>query len=244
VALASCVALVLGFGTRVASIVALVSTQALFTLVPPAGGGHDRMFSNALWILALSSAGSSLSLWCRLRTGKWTSDEPIPAWPRYVLVHQLVIIYIATGLSKVAAEWWPMGGYQAVYHTLLVPPWARGDWWPVAYVYPITQVATAITVPWEAGWWVVLAWLVVRDTQGDGRLRRAFLRFDLRVLWAAIGVVVHGSLWLFLNLGPFSAITLAWYVCLFHPDEIAALLRRIRDAVASVRGRMVERAGT
>lgn len=230
--LLACAALILGVGTNAAAVVALVGSQALFNLVPSAGGGHDRLFTNALFVLALSGAGRSLSLPCRAREGKWTSDRPILAWPRYVLVHQLVLVYTATGLAKIGAEWWPWGGYQALYRSLLVPAWGRGDWWPLAYVYPITQVATAITVPWEASWGIVLLWLVARHTRDrGGGWRRILLRVDLRAVWAAIGVGVHGMLWILLDLGPFSAITIAWYVCLFHPDEIARAWTRLRTVL-------------
>ena len=73
---------------------------------------------------------------------------------------------------------------------------------------------------WEATWWVVLWWMWLRLTEArGGRLRGLAARFDVRRLYALIGVVMHTALWLLMVLGPFSPITLAYYICLFRGEE-------------------------
>jgi hypothetical protein len=215
-------AMILGVGGRLATLVTLQGAMALFGLHTGSGGGHDRLITSALWLLFLSRSDATLSLTTRLRTGSWTSDELVPAWPRWLLVHQLAVMYVSAGVVKLGAEWWPHGGLVAVYRSLLDPAYARADWslW-AARLFPLTQLATLATVLFEATWWAVPLWMWLRATDDrGGRLRSWASRVDLRVVYLVIGVVLHGTLGLTLNLGPFSAITLAYYLNLFRPDEI------------------------
>jgi len=51
----------------------------------------------------------------------------------------------------------------------------------------------------------------------------------VRWWYAFIGVGVHVSIWAMMNLGPFSWITMTYYLCLWHHDEYARLWRRLRS---------------
>jgi hypothetical protein len=42
---------------------------------------------------------------------------------------------------------------------------------------------------------------------------------NFRRLFVVIGVMIHLGILLFLEVGPFSWITLSFYLCLYHPDE-------------------------
>ena len=218
----------LGLGSRIAALVALQCCLALLSLHPGTGGGHDRLIVNGLWLVVLAPADATLSLWCRLRSGAWHSDRQVAAWPRYLVIYQLVLMYTVTGVQKLGADWWPWGDFRAVYYSLLTPSWQRWEsvsW--VAWAYPLTQVGTAVTLFWEMSWGLVLLALFYRATRTrSGRLRALFNRLDLRRLYALIGVAMHGTIWVMMNLGPFSAITLAYYLCLWHHDEYVRLLRR------------------
>lgn len=208
---------------------ALVLNQvcvALFSLHHDAGGGHDRIITNCLWLLVFARSTATLSVAARLRTGSWWSDERVPAWPRYLVVVQLALIYGTTGWQKLGAEWFPWGGLDAVYRSLLLTSWARWDLSWIAWLYPLTQVATAVSWLFESLFPVLLLahwWRATRTR--PGRLRAWANRVDLRVPFALIGLGMHGILWATMNLGPFSFITLACYVCLWHPDELRRWLR-------------------
>ena len=52
------------------------------------------------------------------------------------------------------------------------------------------------------------------------------MRDQFESMSALVGVLLHGSLWICMNLGPFPFITLAFYTCLYHPDEWHRLVRR------------------
>lgn len=206
---------VAGLGTRVAALVAGQAAVALFSLLPATGGGHDRLLTNAMWLLVLAPSDASLSLACRLRTGHWTDPTPRPAVFRYLAVLQLCVVYTITGLQKLAPEWWPWGGLTAVYRSVLLPDWARWDMTWVAHVFPITQLATAITLFWEVSFCWVGLWLWRR------------WGWDPRPAYVVVGIMLHAVLEVSMDLGPFAWATLAFYLCLYDADEYRALARRV-----------------
>lgn len=203
-------ALSLGLLTRLSALVAGQSFIALASLQPGTDGGHDRLITNALWLLVLSPAGRSLSLDGRLWRGTWTDPAPRVAWPRRLLAWQLVVTYGVTGWQKLGAEWWPWGGYTAVYRSLLQPAWARFDLAPwLGYLFPITQLMTAITMLWECGFPVIVLWWWAR------RRHHPFGRWPVRAILLGTGLLMHGILLLTANLGPFPLVTVAYYLCFF-----------------------------
>jgi len=209
----------IGLGTRGFSALCLVCMQAMFTLQPGSGGGHDRVITIALFGLILATTDRTMSVACRVRTGRWTDSALVPAWPRYVGIWQLTVMYVFAGTAKLQPQWIPPGEMDAVYNMLLIPTWSRGSWeaW-IAPLYPLTQLGSVITVLFESLWFIVPLALIWRAT---GRR----LRFDPRPLFLGLGLVMHLTLWCLANLGPFSPITLSFYPLLFTGPE----LRRWRD---------------
>jgi hypothetical protein len=228
-ALASAALLAVGLWGRLSALVALQSYIALTQLNHEAGGGDDLLLYNALWLLVLARSTATLSLSCRLRTGRWVSPEPVPAWPRYLAIYQLVLVYWATGMQKVGAGWVPGGDLSALYYILQQPSWVRWDLSWLAWVYPLTQLATLVTWLFEVGSPLLLLALWYRNTrERPGRLRALFNRLNFRRLFVTVGVGLHVSLLVLMNVEPFSWATLAYYVCLFRPEEWEALGRRLR----------------
>lgn len=222
------VCLVFGLGGRLTAFVLLQSCLLLFSINPSAGGGHDRLLTNALWLLVLSPATQTLSLDCWIRTRRWWSAAPVAAWPRYLAVVQISVVYSLTGLQKVGSGWHSWGDWSAVYHSLLLPSWSR---WAVApwlgWLYPLTQAVTALTWLWETSFAVVLIcfWHRATRTRG-GPLRALTNRLDLRAAYLAVGIALHLGIFVLMNVGPFSWASLAFYVTLVHHDEWLALWRR------------------
>ncbi len=226
----SAAALVVGLGSRLAALVALQCSLALFSLHPGSGGGHDRLIANALWLLVLAPADVTLSLRSRLSAGTWCNSTPVPAWVRYLAIYQIALVYTCTGVQKLGADWWPWGGLDAVYFSLLTPSWQRFEpvaW--VAWIFPLTQVGTALTVLWESTWMLVPLHLYFRATRTrPGRLRAVLNRLNARSVYALVGVMLHGGIWVTMNVGPFSWITCSYYLCLWHHDEYRQAARRVR----------------
>jgi hypothetical protein len=222
--------LLLGAGSRLTALIALQGYKALTAINPNTLGAYDWLLTNALWLLVLGRSTATLSLDCRLRTGRWRGDEPVSAWPRYLAVYQIVLVYWSTGMHKLSHYWTPAGGFSALYYILQEPTWQRWDMTWLARVYPLTQAATAATWAWEitAPLFLLVLWYR-RTRERPGRLRALCNRLPLRGLWVATGAAMHLGILLLMDVGPFSLVALAYYPCLFHPDDwrrLADWLRR------------------
>lgn len=227
--------LVLGLGGRLTAFVTLQGYIALHRLDGNASGSSDILVTNALWLLVLARSTATLSLDCRLRTGRFRSDEEIQAFPRYLGMLQIVVMYWSTGLQKISVYWFPTGSYSALYYVLQQPTWQRFSMTWAARAYPVTQLATAVTWIWEVTAPVLLLVYYFRYTaERGGRLRRWANRWDLRLPWALVGVILHLMIFLAMDVGHFSQISLAFYLCLWHPAELRAAGAKV---LARVRGR-------
>ena len=215
----------IGWGGRWALLATLQAYLGLTSLNPTASGGFDNLLTIALWLLFLSGSHVTLSVAARLEQGTWLSQRSVSAWPRYLLILQLIVMYTATGLQKVSLSWTPMGGYTALYYVLHDPTWLRSEELARSVPLPLLRLGTAVTWHWEQLTWLLLVVFYFRATRGrPGRLRAAFNRWDLRLPWALIGLSLHRGILLLIDVGPFSFVSLAYYVNLFTPDEIEAQL--------------------
>ncbi|MEZ4294509.1 MAG: HTTM domain-containing protein [Polyangiaceae bacterium] len=223
-------AVILGLGGRLSAFVTLQGYIALQRLDGNASGSSDILVTNALWLLVLARSTATLSVDCKLRTGSFWSEEEISAFPRYLGILQLVVMYWATGMQKVSVYWFPAGSYSALYYILQQPTWQRFSMTWAARVYPLTQVSTAVTWLWEVSApLLVLVYYFRYTAERGGRLRRWANRWDLRLGWAAVGVMLHLLIFTAMDVGHFSQISLCFYVCVLHPDELRRLYARVAD---------------
>lgn len=205
-----------GCFTRPAAFVTWLGFRFLADLNGHSGGSYDELLKSEIFLLMLSGAGNALSFDARFRGKRGL----VPAWPRYVLVGQLVLVYWATGMQKVSAGWVPGGSLDALWYILQQPTWQRSSMHWLAPWFPLSQLATAAT------WWfeqaapllLLAAWYRATRTR-SGWLRAQFNRIDLRVPYLAAGVAMHAGIEATMEVGPFSVAMLALYVCCFHPDE-------------------------
>lgn len=228
-ALASSAAMVVGLGGRLSVFVALWTITAATDMNSSASGSADELLTSALFLCLLGPVTRTWSVDCYLRTRQWTSSQPVYAFPRWMGVFQIALVYWATGVQKLSTHWVPGGGWSALYYILQQPSWHRTDMTWVAWVYPLTQAATGVTWCWEVGSPVLLLAFWYRLTRGRrGRVRAAFNRWDVRGLYALLGLLLHLSIHATMNVGMFSFVSLAYYACFFSPDEWAAAGRRLR----------------
>lgn len=194
------VLLLLGLFGRLPAMVAWLLTASL--LGPPAiSGGSDLLLQTSLFTLGLSDCTRTLSLDARIRTGSFVSADLVPAWPRQLALWQLCVMYGATGMQKlVSTAWLPTDDFSALYQILQSPHWAR---FPAlmldaqgAFVIP-AAIATALTISWEITFPLVL-----------------FVR-RLRVPFALVGLALHLGIWVTMEVGLFSLLSLAFYPTLF-----------------------------
>ena len=214
-----------GFGTRMTGVITVLLYAQLARVLPLGDRGIDLMLRNVICLLILSRSHATLSVDAWLKTRSWWSDELIPAWPRHLLILQLVVMYFFAGIQKTAITWLPLGGYGALYIVLQDPHIARFDMSWLDSVYPLTQIATGVTHNWEiTAPLVLLAWHF-RATQGTGRIRRFYERFQPQFIWVAVGVLLHLGIAATMNLGIFPFAMLALYWGWFHPDELRSAWR-------------------
>ncbi|HWO25629.1 MAG TPA: HTTM domain-containing protein [Kofleriaceae bacterium] len=216
--------------TRVACVVAVLASAQLAHRAPDADRGIDGLIRIVLLVLALSRSHAiwSVDAWLWRKIGRPVPAE-IPAWPRYLLLLQLVWVYFSGGHNKTGWEWGPLGGFTALANALSDPHFARFDPGWVGAVYPLTRAATAATMAFELGAPLMLLFTYYAATADrPGRLRRLCNRLRLRWIWIGLGVAFHLGIALTLRLGIFPAAMLALYPVLLFPEEIARLQLRLR----------------
>lgn len=202
VLLTAAIALCIGVAPRVAAAVLVVVWAAWSMAVPVAGRAADQLVRDALCILVFAPIGRWGALQTRWTTGSWRGDgDVIVAWPRQLLVVQLVFAYFFAGLQKVDASWWPWGDATALFVILQDPAvarvdfgWLRGDAWLLTAFGTVATVAFQLAYP---------ALLVLRRTR-------------LHTVFIAVGVAFHLSLALTMELGLFPWAMLALYPALLR----------------------------
>lgn len=211
-ALVASVCLMLGILPQLAALVGMILINNIAWHNNHAGGGHDDLISNALWILVFAHSNVTHSLPCRIKTGKWTSDQMVHSWPRYLALVQLLLMYTSTGWQKLSAHWVPFGELSALWYILQQPTWARMpmDWLaPFAWT---TKIATLVTWLFEVTAPLLLLALYFEATaHKPGRLRRWFNAIPYRKIFIITGIGMHIGIWLLMEVGPFSYASVAYY---------------------------------
>jgi hypothetical protein len=219
-----------GLFTRTSAILFVLLYAQTQMLNDASDRGIDRLIRIVVLVLACSGAGRRLSVDARVRSGTWwgTAGTAL-AWPRYFLIFELTLVYVAAGMEKFALAWFPWGGSSALFIILQDPLLATSDfaWMAAWWAYPFTQLGTSGTHLWEWTFFAVPLALYFQATRTrPGRLRAAFNAWDVRMIYVIVGAFFHLSLAATLHLGIFPAAMLAMYPIFFHPDEIRAAARR------------------
>jgi len=114
-ALVSGICVMLGLCSRVSTFICLIAYINIHRLNGETSGSSDIVITNALWLLFLARSGATLSVDAWFKHRKFITDTLIPAWPRYLIIVQLVAIYCTTGVQKVSIYWLPFGDWAALY---------------------------------------------------------------------------------------------------------------------------------
>lgn len=216
----------LGAGGRAVRVLTLFGWIGLMKSFPETGGSFDALLSNALWLCVLADCSATLSVDCRRRTGRWTSERRVPAWPRYLAILQMIVMYASAGLHKVSAHWIPGGDHAAIYYILQWPAWIRFDPAWLSWGFALTQAMTLATWCFEltAPLWLLAIWFEVTASR-PGRLRTWSNRLRLRWWYFSFGIALHLGTWLLLEVGPFSPAALSFYACMLSPAVAERMVR-------------------
>jgi hypothetical protein len=238
-AFAAALAVTVGVGLRPAAFGCALVTATLGRLAPDGERAIDELLRLVLIVLALSRADAcwSLRAWRRGRLGV-PAEALIPAWPRQLLLAQLIWVYFSAAQNRGGSEWWPWGGCVALGRVLSDPHFARFSPGWTASIYPLTRVATAFTLLFELGSpLIVLFTFLDRHPDRGGALGRGVRRLRLRWVWLGLGASLHLGIAVTLRLGLFPFGMLALYPLFLAPEELSALLARGRSARSRMRGR-------
>lgn len=233
IGVSSSFALTIGLGTRIAAVVMVLTTAQLSFLAPETDRGIDVALRLVALILAVSSGHARWSVDAVIRRAIGRPFPAlVPAWPRYLLLAQLVWIYFSGGHNKSEPEWWPMGGFAALSRSLSDPHFARfsADWIPM--VWPLPAIATATTMLFELSAPLLLLFLWFESTADrPGKIRHWCNRWRVRWIWMAVGVFFHLGIAIFMRLGIFPWGMLALYPVLLRADELIRLEAWLRQRV-------------
>lgn len=218
------VLLALGCFTPFAALAAAVTWAVLTDLGVNAGGSYDFLGGNVFFLLLFAGSGEvwAVDAWRHRHRG----PSLVPAWPRWLMVWQLVVMYDATVWQKVSSGWVPGGSADALWYILQQPTWQRFDMRWLAPYFRLTQVATLGTWAFEhaSPLLVVAAWY--RETRTRrGWLRAQFNRVDFRVGYLAFGVAIHIGIEATMEVGAFSVFSLGLYAACFSGDEVRRAVR-------------------
>ncbi len=234
-AIGSAAAFGMGLMTRVSGLVFVLASANLSHIMPLSDRAIDTLLRNVVLLLSLSASHRVWSVDAVLRWGGWRGDgRPVPAWPRYLLIIQLFLMYGTAGIQKVGLTWTPVGDWTALYIVLRDPAFALIGTDVLDRFFWMTQLATLTTWLWE--WSTPLAayalWCRSTRTQ-SGRLRSWLNAHGFWYKWVLLGAAFHVGIALSMRLGIFPFGTLALYPAFFPPDEWSRWWARLTSMVPS-----------
>ncbi|HEY4059661.1 MAG TPA: HTTM domain-containing protein [Kofleriaceae bacterium] len=217
-----------GIATPVALVgYALVGAQ-LADIAPYTDHGVFPLLRVACVILAFGRAGNqwSVDALVAARIGKPLATV-VPAWPRYLLMAQLVWVYASGGQNKSSSVWGPLGGFRAIENIVTDPSVARfGPGWVAPFTI-IARMATAATIMFEVCapvYLIAYYFAATPDGTNWSRTRRVFAVLRIRWIWISLGFCFHVGIAVTLHLAIFPWGMLALYPVLLRPEEIAKVV--------------------
>ena len=229
-AVVACALFSCGVAYRVTSWV-LVFAMVELGACQPVGDSIDSLLRIVLPVLAASGAGTvwSFDAWYRERRGH-APTLSVPAWPRYLIVVQLLWLYISAGHQRDARMWGPPE-FAALGNVLGDPHFARFAPGSFAPVYPLLQLGTLVTMAFELTSPLYLCWLwLERHPERGGRFGNGVRRFRIRWVWLGAGASLHAGIALGMKIGLFPFGILALYPAFLRPSELLGVLDWLRTA--------------
>lgn len=174
----------------------------------PLSSAHQVM-TVLLFCLLWASTGIVWSLDAR---GTVVHSVPSqPAWPLWLMRCQIAIVYLSSGLYKFAYPTWRDG--TAVHWALNLNAFHRFPWPLPVQLAPFEAFLTWGTLLFELGFWLAVLFRRTRP-------------------WALVaGIGLHAGLLATLELGPFSFLMVASYICYLDPSWASRLRSDVRSNV-------------
>ena len=201
--LAALVAVLVGYRTRIATLVSVLLLFSFHEGNPLPLGGGDTVLRTAGFLLLICPEPRMFSL------DRWllkSKDLPtVGNWIRFLVLWQLIWIYLGSGIEKLRGTMWLAGNAPAI--TLHHPQLSRLPENIADLVSGMSVSMTVAVLVFEFAWVLLL----LPETTLH-RLSRGLLR-PINVKWALCigGLVFHGAIFALMNVGVFSFAILAMY---------------------------------
>jgi hypothetical protein len=201
-------AMIVGVRTGAAVTTCFAGSVAFAYWNPLPRYGADDVLVVVLFCLLWSDSGRCLSLdaWLAAsRSGALeTAGEGQPIWPLRLLQFQVALIYLNSGLWKLLGTVWRDGS--AIQYALEYNLLHRFPGEIPQSLAPILVGATYVTLMWE----LAFAFMVFHPVS-----RRVAL---------VTGLLVHGGIWILMDIGVFSWLMMASYVAFLDPESLGRRL--------------------
>ena len=209
----SAIGVLVGFHTRVASVVMFVTIFAFIERTPSIFNSGDGLLRNLSFFLMLMPSGDAISL-DRRRVARghfWAFPERSP-WALRLVQIQVSILYAS-----------------AVYHKLDGGGWTNGT--AMSYVWRMDDIAR-FTVPSFVVKSLTIGTLVSLLTLAIEFLLATLIWVrTARPLVLALGVMFHVGIDLTLRIGFFSVAILVAYLAFTSPETATKAILRVRDVL-------------
>lgn len=186
----------------------------------PLSSAH-QLLTVLLFCLIWTETGLVWSLDAKLAGPK--PARTLPAWPLWLMRCQVALVYLSSGLHKLAYPMWRDGS--AVHWALNLNAFHRFPSPLPVQLAPVEVLLTWGTLLFELTFWLLV---IFRKT---------------RPLAVIAGIGLHVGLFAALELGPFSFLMMASYICYLDPQHTANLFRSPTKA-AYAAGRVIPRSPT
>lgn len=182
--------------------------------------GDTIMRISALY-LAVSNCGDALSVDRLIKTyvsggAESRTPQPKAPWAQRLIQIQLTLLYCQAFFSKIAGEMWVNG--TALYYTTRLEDFRRFYFAPIAENIEILKFLTWSTLFVEFSLFTLI-WLK-----------------DLRYIVIALGLLLHISIDLSMNLPTFQWLMMAAFIPFIYPEDLEKLADRIRRLCDRVLG--------
>jgi hypothetical protein len=215
--LVAAVAMTVGWHSRLAAVVVFVLVLSFQLRNPAAFNSGDVVVRVEAFFLMLAPSGAALSLDQRRRTGAFWSTQIRAPWAIRLLQLQVSIIYLSSVRSKMSGHAWSDGTAVSyalrLYDMLLIPT-------PHSFAADplLVNIATWGTLATELSLGI-LVW--------NKRLRPWIL---------AVGIVMHTTIALTINVGFFTPAMFVLYLAFVPPTTIRDLPSTVSRRLARARG--------
>ena len=228
--LASALCVLLGYRTRLASVVLFAAIFSFVERAPSVFNSGDGLLRNFSFFLMFAPAGAALSIdrWKTARDGFWEFPARAP-WALRLIQVQVSLVYLAAAWSKLYG---PAGFGDTA--------WTNGT--ALSYVLRLedlerfglpAMLAASITLSTVASYLTIAVELMIGVLVWNRAARPMVL---------ALGVGLHLSIDLTLRIGFFSALMLASYITFLSPAAARGAILLLRDRLGRSTSRFPRRA--